>query len=143
MKKSRINLLYTVLVVILCFLITSCVAKVEVEDIWKNATYTENTELGNGEKSVVIEVLAEEKSVEVTVHTDKDTLGDALSEHKLIDGEQGPYGLYVKVVNGILADYNTTKSYWAVNKNGEYMSTGVDMAKISDGERYEFVYTKQ
>ena len=63
-------------------------------------------------------------------------------EHNIISGENGAYGLYVKTVNGILADYNITKSYWSINKDGEYMLTGVDSTKIEDGDVYEFVYTK-
>ncbi|MBR5809520.1 MAG: DUF4430 domain-containing protein, partial [Clostridia bacterium] len=45
-------------------------------------------------------------------------------------------------VNGVFADYNTTKSYWGINKNGESLMTGVDSAKIADGDSYEFVYNK-
>lgn len=112
------------------------------QDVWESATYTENQEFGVGEKTIAIDVIAEEISVEFMVHTDKETLGDALLEHDLIAGDSGAYGLYVKKVNGIYADYNTTKSYWGINKNGESLMTGVDAEKISDGDKYEFVYTK-
>lgn len=77
-----------------------------------------------------------------TISTDSETLGKALLELGLISGEKGPYGLYVKSANGIVADYDTDKSYWAFNKDGAYMSTGVDKTKIKNGERYEIVYTK-
>ena len=69
-------------------------------------------------------------------------LGDALIEHNLISGENGPYGLYVKVVNGITADYDINQSYWSLSKDGEYLQTGVDVTEISDGEHYELTYTK-
>ena len=77
-----------------------------------------------------------------TIKTDKKILGDALLEHDLIAGEEGPYGLYVKKVNGITADYDKTQTYWALKKNGKDVMTGVDMTEITDGEHYEFVYTK-
>ena len=48
-----------------------------------------------------------------------------------------PYGLYVKFVNGIEADYDNDQTYWALYKSGEYMLTGVDTTVISDGEHYE------
>ncbi len=135
-----------VISLILCLILgtalVSCGAKRVATDIWESAIYTENQEFGVGEKTIVVDVLAEEKSVEFTVHTDKETLGDALLEHNLISGEQGAYGLYVKVVNGIFADYNTTKSYWGINKNGESLMTGVDSENIADGSTYEFAYTK-
>ena len=127
---------------LICVLTVSCGTKKDSRDIWSSGTYTENTEFGQGEKTINVEVLAEEKTVEFTLYTDKATLGEALLEHNLISGEQGAYGLYVKSVNGIYADYNTTNSYWSVNKNGEYMMTGVDSTEIADGESYQFVYTK-
>ena len=46
-----------------------------------------------------------------TINTDKEILRDALEEHNLISGEQGAYGLYVKVVNGIKADYDEDGGY--------------------------------
>lgn len=122
--------------------LVSCGQKVSTNDLWQTALYTEDTEIGNGEKTLTVKVTTEEKSVALTLHTDKETLGDALTEHELISGEQGGYGLYVKTVNGIYADYNKTKSYWSVNKDGEYMTVGVDSAQIEDGEVYDFIYTE-
>ena len=127
---------------LMCISLISCGERINTEDLWKTALYTEDTEIGNGEKTLTVNVIVEEKSVVLTLHTDKNTLGDALTEHELISGEQGAYGLYVKTVNGIYADYNKTKSYWSVNKDGEYMTVGVDLAEIQDGEGYEFIYTK-
>ena len=50
--------------------------------------------------------------------------------------------LDVKVVNGIMADYDVNKSYWSFSKNDEYMQTGVDKTDLTDGEHYELIYTK-
>ena len=97
---------------------------------------------GSGEKTVVVEVKAGEELVTFTVKTDKDTVGEALLEHGLIAGEEGAYGLYVKVVNGIVADYDVDKSYWAFYVNGEYAMTGVDTTKITQGETYRLEYAK-
>ncbi|MBQ2119193.1 MAG: DUF4430 domain-containing protein, partial [Clostridia bacterium] len=52
------------------------------------------------------------------------------------------YGLYVKKVNGITADYDTDKAYWAFYLNGEYASTGVDSTDIDENVKYSLVYTK-
>ena len=38
------------------------------------------------------------------IHTDKATVGEALTELGLIAGEEGQYGLYVTEVNGIAAE---------------------------------------
>ena len=112
------------------------------EGVWENATYLASTELGEGAKTVKVQVVAGGQSITFTINTDAATLGDALLEHDLIAGEQGAYGLYVKTVNGILADYDVDQTYWAFYKNGEMMMTGVDGAEISDGEHYELIKQK-
>ena len=89
-----------------------------------------------------MEVKAEEKSVTFTVHTDKDTVGAALIEHGLIAGDEGQFGLYVKYVNGMLADYDIDQTYWSFYINGEMAMTGVDGTPITEGETYQLVYTK-
>lgn len=115
---------------------------VDKSGAWANATYLQDTEFGNGAKTVQVEVEAEGQSITFTIKTDAETLGEALLAHGLIAGEQGAYGLYVKTVNGILADYDVDGTYWGFYKNGEMMMTGVDGAEISDGEHYELVKQK-
>ncbi len=142
MKKISFNFISFLLVIILCISLSACRNTATETDIWKDALYTENTELGKGDKTVLINVTVEDKIITFTINTDKKTLGEALTEHDLIDGEKGAYGLYVKKVNGITADYDKDKTYWGFNKNGESMLTGVDSALIEDGDRYEIIYTK-
>ena len=112
------------------------------EGLWKDATYLSDAEFGEGAKTVKVKVIAEDKSVTFTVKTDAATLGEALLAHGLIAGDEGQYGLYIKYVNGIRADYDLDKRYWNFTKNGEYMMTGADMTEIADGECYEFTYAK-
>ena len=115
----------------------------KTSDIWSNAKYTSDTELGDGKKTIQVEVKAEEKTVIFTIHTDKSVLADALSEHKLISGDNSEYGIYIKEVNGITADYDIDKSFWTISKDGVSLAVGADSTKISDGEHYEFTYTKE
>ena len=112
------------------------------EGLWKDAIYLSDAEFGEGAKTVTVKVIAEDKSVTFTVKTDAKTLGEALLEHELVAGEQGDFGLYIKYVNGIRADYDLDGAYWGFNKGGEYMMTGVDGTTIADGEKYELVWTK-
>ena len=137
MKKSILFLM----VVVLCVSLWAC-GQEKSANVWSDAIYTEDTELGKGEKTISVGVTAEEKTVTFTIHSDKETLGEALLENELIEGEQGAYGLYVKKVNGILADYDKNQCYWGFNKNGESMMTGVDGEEIKGGEEYEIIYTK-
>ena len=44
---------------------------------------------GSGSKTVVVEVKAEGQLVTFTVKTDKESVGAALMEHKIIEGEEG------------------------------------------------------
>lgn len=137
------RLISVLLCVVFCAVLFSCGQETALEaGLWATATYTEDTELGSGAKSVQITVEAEERSVVFTLHTDAQTVGEALIEHKLVAGEPGPYGLYVKFVNGMEADYSKTQTYWAFNKDGVSMPTGVDATPLADGECYELVYTK-
>ena len=140
MKTTKITISF-LLMMMLCLCMASCGGEVQNTDLWQNATYTEDTELGSGEKTLYVDVVAADKAIKLTIKTDKETVGDALLEHKLISGENGAYGIYVKTVNGIYADYDKTKSYWAFNKGGEYMQNGVDSEKFTDGAQYELVYT--
>ncbi len=136
---SRITSL--LLALLMLFSLVAC-ADVEKTGVWENATYLSDKEFGKGDTTVTLKVEAEGQSVTFTIHTDKKTLGEALLEHELIAGEQGPYGLYVKTVNGILADYDEDQTYWNFTKNGEMMMVGVDGAEIADGECYELTRTK-
>lgn len=128
------------LVFIVC--LVACGNTVDKEGLWENATYLKDKEFGKGAKTAVVEVKVEEQMVTFTIHTDKDTVGEALLEHELIDGEDGAYGLYVKKVNGITADYDVDQSYWAFYINGEYAMTGVDMTEIVEGDTYRLEYAK-
>ena len=56
--------------------------------------------------------------------------------------EEGDYGLYVKTVNGVTADYDVDQTYWAFYINGEYASTGVDATSVTAGDTYSFKVEK-
>ena len=137
--KSAIALLLCVLSI---FCLVACAAKVDAVGVWEGATYRSDKEFGEGSKTIEVEVKVEEQSVTFTIHTDAKTLGEALLAHKLIEGEDGPYGLYVKKVNGMTADYDVNQRYWSFCKGGTALMTGVDSTDIADGEHYEIVYAK-
>lgn len=97
------------------------------------------TVLGEGKTEFPFTVVDKEGNETVfEIHTDKETVGEALLELDLIAGEDAEYGLYVKIVNGITADYDKDGTYWAFYINGEYASTGVDSTTIKEGDSYSF-----
>ena len=111
--------------------------------LWDLAYYTEDTELGEGVNTITVKVTAEEKSVVFTIHTDAGNLADAMMTHSLVSGDESQYGLYIKTVNGIRADYELDDGYyWSITKNGEMLMTGAESEIISDGAQYEFIRTK-
>lgn len=113
-------------------------------DITSTTTATTNdNELGQGAVTFTFTVTDKDGNSEAfVIHTDKATVGDALLEHGLIAGEEGAYGLYVKTVNGITADYDVDKTYWAFYVNGEYAMTGVDVTTVTEGTTYAFKVEK-
>jgi hypothetical protein len=136
--RSTISIILSI-VFVLC--LVSC-NKVDKQGLWENATYRKDMEFGKGEKTITVTVKAGEDSVVFTINTDKSTVGEALLEHDLIAGDEGAYGLYVKFVNGIRADYDTDKAYWAFYINGEYAMTGVDTTEIDTTAAYMLEYAK-
>lgn len=111
-------------------------------DVWDSAIYTEDTALGEGETTFTVVVEALEKSVTFTVNTNEATVGAALLDCALIEGDEGAYGLYIKKVNGILADYDINQRYWAFYINDEYAMSGVDTTNIEDGVTYKLEYAQ-
>jgi len=92
-----------------------------------------------GEGAVSFPLLIADKDgqeLNITVNTDCDTVGEALLELGLIAGDESEFGLYVKTVNGITADYDKDGVYWAFYINGEYAMTGVDSTDITAGDSY-------
>lgn len=95
--------------------------------------------LGEGETQFDFTVVDQEgEETQFEIHTDKETVGEALQDAGLIEGEEGDYGLYVKTVNGITADYDKDGVYWAFYVNDEYASESVDFTEITEGDTYAF-----
>lgn len=104
---------------------------------------TDATVLGEGQTVFTFNVTdADGNETNFEIHTDKETVGDALLELDLIAGEDSEYGLYVKTVNGITADYDKDQTYWAFYVNGEYAQTGVDSTNVTAGDTYSFKVEK-
>ena len=139
MKKTIKSTISVILTLVILAGLISCVVR---SDPWQDAIYRTDTELGSGSITFTLEVKALENKVAFTVSTDEKTVGDALLKVGLIDGEEGPYGLYVKKVNGMTADYDTDQSYWAFYINGEYANYGIEQTEVTEGAVYQLEYTR-
>ncbi len=131
MKKATSLLL----VLFLALAFFSCAEP--VTGLWSDALYNDNTALGDGAVEFTLKVTAEQKTVVFTVKTDKENLEQALTELGIISGEQGAYGLYIKTVNGMRADYERDGLYWAFYDGGEMSLSGVSGTAVKNGGEYE------
>lgn len=125
---SRVLLL--VLIAVMALSVVSCGDNTDTETDLTQKTFTFQMVTVDGEITTF------------TITTEKETVGEALLDEGLIEGEQGLYGLYVKKVNGVLADYEVNGTYWAFYINGAYGATGVDTTRVEDGATYAFKVEK-
>ena len=94
-----------------------------------------------GAKTITVEVVHKDLSVkDFTYHTDREYLGEVLTDEALVDGEMGAYGMYITTVDGETAD-ESNKEWWCITKNHEMLNTSADQTPIADGESYELTLT--
>lgn len=127
-----------ILSLLLCFVLVLSLAACGTPDSQQEFTpVTDGETIGEGAKTFPLEITDKDgNTVHVTVNTDEETVGAALVALNLVEGEDSDFGLYVKAVNGITADYDVDGTYWGFYINGEYAMTGVDQTPIVDGETY-------
>lgn len=140
MKKTKTLLRVVPLLLLTLILLAACAT---VPASWEDAKYTEDTTVGDGATAVTIKVTADEKTVTITLNTDKADLAEAMLAEELCAGEESQYGLFIKYVNGIRADYNLDGGYyWSLVVNGEVSMVGASGTPIVAGSVYEFIRTK-
>jgi hypothetical protein len=99
----------------------------------------DRTVLGEGKTEFLFDVIFEDGSAAYyEIYTNETTIGEALEALSLVSGDETQYGLYVKYVDGVRADYDLDGKYWAFYIDGEYAVTGVDSTSIQDGSVYTF-----
>jgi len=146
-KKIASELLCMMLIMAMAFTTVGCntdkAADNQPQAEAQASVETESNVLGEGQTKfafVVVDKDGNETNFEI--HTDKATVGEALLELELIAGETSEYGLYVKTVNGITADYDVDQTYWAFYVDDEYAMSGADTTAIEEGATYSFKVEK-
>lgn len=109
----------------------------EAVGLWANAKHLASCEIGEGSKNVTVTVVADGKSIALTVKTDKDDLGAALYELGIINDPT-----FFDTCNGILASWDKDQAYWSFKQDGKMLNYGVGDAKINGGESFSIEYTK-
>lgn len=153
-KNKKLNLLlsYGILAIIMSFCLAGCSSENDKEtettskeapELQSQEPQSQGNQLGQGKTEFTFTVVDKDgNETSFQIHTDKKTVAEALLEHELIAGDEGEYGLYVKTVNGITADYDIDQTYWAFYVNGEYASAGVDSTDVTAGHTYSFKVEK-
>ncbi len=97
--------------------------------------YVSRPQVQEGSKTLVVEIVhTDESAKEFTCHTDEEYLGPVLVAEGLIEGEEGPYGLYITAADGETAEGN---QWWCVTRDGQMVETGVDATPVADGDHFE------
>ena len=143
LKKALLLLLSVVLIAAIALFVgcgnTNTPDETEAPASSTSEPVNEATVVGEGKTQLAFTVTdLDGKETAFTVKTDKKTVGEALLDAKLIAGDNGEYGLYVKTVNGITLDYDKDGAYWAFYINGEYATSGVDTTEIDTSAKYSF-----
>ena len=95
-----------------------------------------------GDKGITVTVIhADGSEKQFRYQTNEEYLGPVLLAEGLAEGEDGPYGLTIYVVDGERADWNENQSYWALYIGGEYATTGADSTPVNDGDSFTLAYT--
>ena len=127
MKQTKLS---KILSLLLCFVLVAAIALVS-----SGCGVKKTSSAPSAEKEFTFTVThldGEEKSF--TIKSSKNTVGEALSDEKLISGEDG----MVFTVDGETVKYEDDGKYWAFYINGEYAMTGVDDTEITAGATYSF-----
>lgn len=137
MKKCIALLLALVLALSLC----ACGGPAAVDN--HAPVVTDGATLGEGATAFTLVIKQLDGSaITATINTDAETVGEALEALGILEGEEGPYGIYIKAVNGVTAVYEEDGTYWAFYIDGEYAMTGADVTPITAGAEYTFAVQK-
>lgn len=68
--------------------------------------------------------------------TERENLGDLLTDEKLIEATKGQYGLFITAVDGVKADEGK-EQWWKITRDGEMVLTGVSTTVLRDGDKFE------
>ena len=123
-------------------LIIAVVALVAVIAVLVGVYAVTRPETSVGAKSITVTVVHQDGSEKIFEYsTNEEYLGPVLLAEGLVEGEEGPYGLTISVVDGERADWNVNQSYWALFIGEDYATTGADSTPVNDGDAFKLVYT--
>jgi len=123
-------------------IIIAAVAVVALIAILLGVWFATRPETTQGSKTITVEVVHKDGSTKsFPCHTDEEYLGPVLDAENIAQGEEGPYGLYIKVADGEKAVYEEDGAFWALKQDGVDTPASADQTPIQDGDSFSLVYT--
>lgn len=123
-------------------MIIAVVAFVAVIAVMAGLFLATRPETVEGGKTITVTVVHKDGTEKVFEYaTDAEYLGDVIVAEGLVNGEEGPYGLYFDTVDGETASWDADQSYWSILIGEEYATVGADGIVLTDGGEYSLVYT--
>lgn len=130
MKKTKSLTAALLIMLISTFLLTACADKAE-----SGSTPTVV-------KSITVSVTLDGGEVkEYSISTEADTLGDALFAEGLVTEKEHKAGFYTEIC-GVKTDFQADGSWWCIMQDGEMTSVGMNDLALSNGDRYEIVFSR-
>lgn len=123
-------------------LVIAAVALVAVVALLVGVWFATRPETTVGEKTITVTVVHKDGTEKAfTYHTDEAYLGPVLLAQKLVEGEEGPYGLTISTVDGETADWNVDQGWWQIFIGEESATLGASSIPVGDGDSFKLVYT--
>ena len=95
-------------------------------------------ELGEGSTMIYLDVTDRDGGTSsYAIHTDAETVGEALAALDIIEGENGMYNTVCEQT----LDWETDHMYWAFYIDGEYAPTGLDQTPVTADAHYALTAT--
>ena len=90
-----------------------------------------------GGKHLTIQVVHSDLSSRIfEIHTTAEYLAEALTENEIVQGEDGPYGLFILTADGETVN-EINQEWWCITRGGESLTPGASDTPITSGETYE------
>ncbi len=120
-------------------LILVAAALVALIAVFLGIWYFTRPETQAGSKTITVTVVHQDGTEKTfTCHTDEEYLDKVLLAEQIVQGEEGPYGLFIQTADGETAE---GEGWWMVCIGTESATAGVSEIPVTDGGSYSLVYT--
>ena len=95
----------------------------------------------DGEKTITLCVIHKDGTEnEIEVKSAATHLEDVLKESGVVEGRMRSFGFYIETADGEKVNEDN-EEWWQLAVDGEPLPTAASYTKVSDGDRYELIFT--